>query len=251
MKKILLPFILLMGILPGLTAQDFIYLRDGGRISAKVQRIEHGKNIIYKEYGKPGSQLFSIKPSRVLMIAYENGTVRFFKKEKAIIQRYRFKKNFFTYHLGDLIINNFTVSYERLVKNGTIGLQIPLSFGYGNWQELGNFKNNFYSGVTVNFYPLGQGTWRYLLGPSLRFGSGNYEYYYYDTETDIYVDGTARNKFYGKLLINNGVMFTPIESLSITTVVSLGIRYFPEEKNHSGESFHTTAAFSFNISYRF
>ncbi len=250
MKKFVIALFLFAGISMALSAQDFIYLRDGSRIKSSIQRID-GKSILYKEYNNPDSPLYSLKASQVMMIAYENGNVKFFKKEKAIIQRYIFKKNFLTYHLADLIINNFTLSYEHLFKNGTIGLQIPVSFGYGEYYEFDSFKNNFYSGLSLNFYPLGQGKWRYLLGPALRIGQGDYDDEYYDFTTEQYVDQSQKGIFYGKLLINNGVMFTPIESLSVTAVLSLGVRYIPDLNIEDVDKVHTAAAFSFNMSYRF
>jgi hypothetical protein len=132
------------------------------------------------------------------------------------------------------------------LNSGKIGLQIPISFGYATGSNFGNdvLISQFYSGLYLNFYPTGQGKVRYMLGPGLRFGLGH-ENYYDDNGND-----SNNDTFYSKLLINNGIVFSPIESLSLSAVLSLGIRYFPEAHNED-EVVRTSAAFSFNLSYRF
>jgi len=248
MKKplLVLSFLLIFTIL---SAQDFIYLRDGSRVAANVKSIDN-KSVLYKDVNDPTGSTFSINKSQVMLIAYENGNLKFFKRKQTVIQRYSFKKNFLTYHLADLIINNFTLSYEHLFKNGSIGLQIPVSFGYGNYEENDGLKNNFYSGIYLNLYPTGQGKWRYFLGPAVRLGIADFENKWYNYPSGQLIDNSKHNFFYGKLFINNGVMFTPVSSLSIRCVLSLGIRYTPNITFISN-NIETAAAFSFNMSYRF
>ncbi len=243
MKKLLLA-ITLLTFSSGLFAQDYIYLRNQqGRIAAKNIKIGQA-GIWYEKYGTDDGTTFTLKPGQVSLIAYENGEVQMIQDEAKIIQSYDFKKNLITYHLTDLIISNFTISYERILSKGKIGIQIPLSFGYATGDNFGSdfLISKFYSGIYFNFYPNGQGKVRYLLGPGVRMGVGHDNHY---DSSQTYTD-----TFYGKLLINNGIIFSPIPDLSLSAVLSLGIRYYPEAE-FNNDVVRTTAAFTFNLSYRF
>ncbi|MCF6169812.1 MAG: hypothetical protein L3J66_02390 [Bacteroidales bacterium] len=232
----------------GLFAQDYIYLRDQQkRIAAKNIRIS-GSEIRYESYDKTGGQVYSLPSGQVSLVAYQNGEVRLIERKSKIISRYDFKRNLFTYHLFDLVVNNFTVSYERILKSGKIGIEIPLSFGYSeNNSGYDDLSNKFYSGLYLNFYPTGQGKVRYFMGPGIRIGVGHNDYGYYDGNN--YIENNS-DSFYGKLLVNNGIIYSPISTLSLSAILSLGIRYFPEA-NYSNEVVKTVAAFSFNLAYRF
>lgn len=244
-KTILLPIFILV-FSSGIFAQDYIYLRNQQtRIAAKNIKIS-GSEIRYELFDTDGGQVYSVNPNQVNLIAYESGEVRLMQRRARIIDAYQFNKNLLTYHLFDLVISNFTMSYERIMNSGKIGLQIPISFGYAKGNNFGNdvLINQFYSGLYLNFYPTGQGKVRYLLGPGLRVGLGHENYY------DGYGNKTGDDSFYSKLLINNGVVFSPIESLSLSVILSLGVRYFPEAHDDN-DVVRTSAAFSFNLSYRF
>lgn len=227
--------------------QDYIYLKDGSKLKTNIKEITK-TSIVYSDYDNPDNGIKLIVLSDVKLIAYADGkTVNYEKNGKANSDE--FTKNLIAYHLADLLINNFTMSYERLFRDGKMGVQIPISFGYkGDYQELGDFTSYFYTGVKLNFYPLGQKKWTYVLGPEFRIGNGNIEDYYYDP---YYGDNGYINEDvnYFKFHINNGVMFTPIKNLSLATVVSLGIRFVDNKK--VDEQFRTNGAVSFNMIYRF
>ncbi|RLD45644.1 MAG: hypothetical protein DRI88_08530 [Bacteroidetes bacterium] len=244
MKNIFILGITFLAFSSGLFSQDYIYLRDQQqRIAAKNISIS-ATEIWYEDYSSSEGHLYSIKPELVSLIAYENGEVRVIKSRAKDMNTYDFKKNLITYHLSDLIISNFTMSYERILQSGKLGIQIPVSFGYASGTNFGNnvLISKFYSGVYVNFYPNGQGKVRYLLGPGIRIGVGHDNH---NSNSQNYTD-----TFYGKLLINNGVVFSPIPDLSLSAVLSLGIRYYPEAVSYN-KDVRTTAAFTFNLSYRF
>jgi hypothetical protein len=246
MKKTTLLTIIILIFSSGLFAQDYIYLRNQkARIAAKNIRIS-GSEIRYERFDANDGQLYSIKPSLVNLIAYESGEVRLMQKRAKIINTYDFKKNLLSYHLFDLVISNFTMSYERILNSGKIGIQIPVSFGYASGNNFGNdvLISQFYSGIYLNFYPTGQGKVRYLLGPGVRVGVGHENIY------DQNGNKVQEDSFYSKLLVNNGVVFSPIQSLSLSAILSLGIRYFPEALSDDN-IMRTSAAFSFNLSYRF
>ncbi len=247
MTKYITSIIVLLFISISAISQDFIYKKDGGRIVAdKIEVLLDQTN--YAIFGDKSAELFSINNNEISFIAFENGEVSFFEKESRSRQRYNYKKNMINYHLFDLIVNNFKISYERIVAKGKIGIQIPIAFGYGD--ELSgydNIDNKFYTGVTLNFYPTGQGKVRYLMGPAIQVGSGNYDdSYSYGNNWDHKTYDT----FFLRFLINNGVMFSPIQELSLSVIGSIGIRYIEvTSENYNG--IKTVGAFAFNLSYRF
>lgn len=252
MKKTTLLVALFLSFSAGLFAQDYIYLldQDQSRIAAKNIRL--GKTEIkYENYEGTDGRIFLLNPTQVKLIAYENGDIKYMQvvevktKQK---EAYVFKKNLVSFHLFDLVFTNFTFSYERILNNGRVGFNIPLSFGYGSGNSAPNndyVVNKFYTGLTINFYPTGQGKVRYLVGPGLRIGLGHDNNMYNGS-----YDNEKPDTFYTKLLINNGVMFSPIPELSLSLIGSLGMRYYPEA-GENNEEVTTSAAFNFNLSYRF
>ena len=242
MKNLIILSVLFFVFSSGLFAQDYIYYRDQQkRIAAKNIKVSSAE-IRYENYDKNDGKIYIINPDMISLIAYENGETKHFQKKTDKVNTYEFSKNLITYHLFDLVLSNFTMSYERILSNGKIGIEIPVSFGYGAHNNVPDdfVINKFYSGLYINFYPTGQGKVRYFLGPGIRAGSGH----------DSHGNQTNPDSFYGKLLINNGVIFSPIQQLSLAAVLSLGIRYYPEAGQYN-EEVTTTAAFSFNLSYRF
>jgi hypothetical protein len=169
-----------------------------------------------------------------------------------------FAKNLITYHLFDVVYGDFTFSYERILASGTIGIKIPVGIGYAFTTGINGFNdtrvyNKIYSGIGVNFYPTGQGKWRYFVGPNIRVGYGKMvDYYsgYYD-EYGNWIDAeTSDEGLYTKFFMDNGVMFTPIRNFCVATVVGVGVRFFPESGNNHN-SVSPTGYFSLNMSYRF
>ncbi len=228
-------------------AQDYIYKKNQEqRIAASNVEISTHETT-YKAFGDSSGKVIPIPNSQISMITFENGEVKFFENKEKVTSRYNYKKNIINYHLFDLIVNNFKISYERIISNGKIGIQIPIAFGYGNGNSgFDDIRNNFYTGISVNFYPTGQGKVRYLMGPGIQIGTG-----YYNGGSSYPSGQTTKNIFVTRFLINNGVMFTPIEALSISLVGSIGIRIDNKNAQSDNEKVKTVGAFSANLSYRF
>lgn len=249
MKKSILLMLIAVTSVITLNAQDFIYQKDGNKVSAK--NIEILADITkYNKFEEENGKVFIIPNEEISFITYENGDVRFFERESKAIQRYNYKKNMINYHLFDLIVNNFKISYERIISKGKLGIQIPFAVGYGD--EISGYddvQNKFYTGITLNFYPTGQGKWRYFMGPSLTLGTGTYDNWnYYDIAPYYKQEDT----FVSRFLVNNGVMFSPIPELSLSAVGSIGIRYIDNASKDDGyDNIKTVGAFAFNLSYRF
>lgn len=233
-------------------AQDYIYLENkDGRIAATSIEVLSNETRYFK-YGDESGQVYSINNNQISMIAYENGQLKFFEKPSKIASSYNYKKNIIHYHLFDLVVNNFKLSYERIISQGKIGIQIPVAFGYGDeFSGFDNLVNNFYSGLSLNFYPTGQGKIRYFMGPGIQVGSGSYDYEYYPLGYGYPPVHQKQNTFLFRFLVNNGVIFSPIKELSLSAVGSLGIRYVEDTNYYDEDHVKTVGAFSFNLSYRF
>jgi hypothetical protein len=165
-----------------------------------------------------------------------------------------FKRNVFFYHLFDVVINDFTLSYERISRSGLVGVRIPLSAGYNveNEDNENDIKNLVYTGIGLNFYPTGQGKWKYFMGPNLRLGLGKiYSYVYDDGNWPQYEIKMKESEFfYVKLLVDNGVMFMPVKSFCFEIIGGLGVRYFDLPGSEEA-GVRSTAHFSVNLGYRF
>lgn len=248
MKKIVLSLLVILISISVVNAQDYIHQKDGNKVAAK--NIEILMDITkYNKFEEEDGKVLIIPNEEISFITYENGDVRFFERESRAIQRYNYKKNLINYHLFDLIVNNFKISYERIISKGKLGIQIPFAVGYSD--DLSGYddvQNKFYTGVTLNFYPTGQGKWRYFMGPSLTLGSGTYDTWHDNYYSSYY---TKKETFVLRFLVNNGVMFSPIPELSLSAIGSIGIRYIDNTSGSSYDNIKTVGAFAFNLSYRF
>lgn len=261
MKKSILILLLFAFALTAFS-QDIIYKTDGSKEEAKITLVGD-REIQFKKFSNPDGPVYSIYKSEILMITYENGDYEMYsnKNNEAKLAKQElaenYKANLISYHLFDVIYGDFTISYERILASGTVSINIPVGFGYAyNSDYINNrnewVKNLIYSGIGVNFYPTGQGKWRYFLGPNIRVGYGKQSYwdegwdeygnYYYDEE---YTEG-----IYTKFFVDNGLMFTPVKNFSISAIVGVGVRYFPQA-NYYNNTVMPTGNFSMNINYRF
>lgn len=252
MKKFVVLSVVFLFLTASVVAQDYIYKRhQEGRIATSIIDVLSYETI-YKIFGEESGQVFSIQNNEISMITFENGDVRFFEKEERVINRNNYNKNIIHYHLFDLIVNNFKLSYERIISQGKIGIQIPIAIGYGDGDNISGFDNvynRFYTGLTVNFYPTGQGKVRYFMGPALQIGTGYFENY--NGSSGGYPSNSNINTFVLRFLVNNGIIFTPNKALSISLVGSLGIRYTDKTRNQNENNVKTVGAFATNLSYRF
>jgi hypothetical protein len=244
-------------------AQDVIYLKNGSKEESKITMIG-SKEIQYKKFGNLEGPVYTLAKSEIMMITYENGDYEMFTSQADVSKQSKeelktnYTKNLIGYHLFDVVYGDFTFSYERILSSGTIGIVIPVGFGYAYNSDYFNnnenwLKNGIYSGIGINFYPTGQGKWRYFLGPQVRVGYGKQTYW--ADEWDQYGNyvgyyETSAEGIYTKFIVDNGIMFTPVRNLSISAIVGFGVRFFPEAA-YDYNVVMPTGYFSMNINYRF
>lgn len=259
MKKVLLFTLLsVFGFMTISFAQDVIYKKDGSKEEVKVTLVGE-KEIQYKKFSNPDGPVYSLPKHEIVLITYENGEFEtIVTKESAGMPlktdfTVNFAKNIISYHMFDLVFGDFTFSYERLLNNGMVGFKIPVAMGYYYYSDFGNFNSIIYSGLGVNFYPTGQGRWRYFVGPQVRAGIGEeneWIEYYDDYGNYLYSDDIENRGFYTQFFIDNGVTFLPVRNFGISVIASIGVRYFPEAA-YDSDALRPDGQFAVNISYRF
>lgn len=242
-------------IFSGSFAQDVIHLIDGTEIKAKVVEI-NPQYVIYEDYNNPSSPTYLKKRAEVSKIVYENGKVDNLQGETTNVEGVLYGRNLFGYCLSDVLFNDFTLFYEYISKNQKVGFKIPFSMGYDIKDNPDNLANLFSSGFGINFYPTGQGKWKYFMGPNIKFGLANYYQYYYYWDPNIgdfgsYVQQDVdEDFFYFRMLVDNGIIYSPIKNFCISGSCGLGVRYFDLSEDYDGGS-KSSAHVNLNICYRF
>lgn len=259
---ILLTLATLFMSMHSLHSQDILYKKDGSKEETKIILVGE-REIQYKRYNNPDGPVYSIGKDKITLITYENGEYELVTTKQSVAAEAKleltqnFARNIIKYHLFDVVYGDFTFSYERILSSGTIGIVIPVGLGYAyNTDYFSSseiVKNMFYSGIGVYVYPTGQGKWRYFLGPNVRVGYGKQNYWmtYWDENGNyLYDDEETAEGIYTKFMVDNGVVFTPVRNLSLSAVVGVGVRYFPQAF-YSYDAFLPTGTFMVNIGYRF
>lgn len=250
-KRIALIAVLLISIAAShIIAQDTIVFKSNQRTAAIVKEITD-LEIRYKRFGNPEGPVFVTQKSNVHKIIFENGDLMQLSKQK---KKTGYGRNILSYHLFDFVYQDFSMSYELISKNGKLGYKIPVAIGFGNTDREGPrlFTNTFYSGFGLNAYIFGQKKVSYFMGPEIHIGIGKDDYYYYDWE----YSGTGYDEtlefVYGRLLINNGIAFSPIHNFRLAAVMGLGVRYYDTGKEYyDDDGFRSTAYFTFSMGLRF
>jgi hypothetical protein len=269
MKKFFAAFLLLFFAL-GLTSysQDILYKKDGSKEEVKVLEI-NTYEITYKKASNPDGPAYVINRGEVVLISFANGEHELItpvteekggETEATVVREKPFTKdytrNIMSFHMFDVVFGDIAFSYERILADGRLGIKIPFSFGfYGiNPDDTPfDFNNLFYSGFGLNFYPTGQGRVRYFLGPNFRLGVGrasDYYYYYDEWGNYVYDEYYEYNSFYMKYFIDNGVTFMATRNLSISAILSVGLRYVADPGDYVNH-IQPDGQFAINLGLRF
>lgn len=235
------------------SAQELLYFANGNILKTS-NTILTTDSVSFQIFNSSQRQ-YSINKNELVKMITEEGDIIEFTGKYIEHSNSGLSKNSVSFNTLGIPMGRFTMSYQFLNKKGNLGVEIPVSIGLFTDAYLDplpeifdiEMYSMFYSGVTLNWYPMGQKKVNYILGPSLRIGVGKENYYYcYDCDYEY-----DRNKqmFYTKLLINNGLVLTPNKHFSMSFIFSLGVMFrdnFPDEK-----TFGTTADFQFNLAYLF
>jgi hypothetical protein len=247
--KIASLFIIFMSMTVMIKAQDIIYLYNGKQIKVKIDNIT-SQQIRYKPFENLDGPIKIIDKKAVLMIVYEDGHSDVFaqgNKKSPKSDSIKLGNNLISFHVLDILFNDLTLSYERILPKGYLGLTFPVSLGIGEGVgSIFNFVDVYSGGIGLNYYPSGQKNINYLMGIILKAGKGK------STDNSIYVNNVAPEMFYSRILINNGFCFCPVPGMRISLYFSLGLSYYDKYwRDNRPAGFYQSAGFSFNTSCRF
>ena len=246
----LVSFVCLIGF--STQSQDTIFLKSNEKVVAIISEINN-LEIRYKEFSNPTGPEYVIEKNSVNKMVFNNGDIKIIS---GVSLNKKYGRNIFAYHIFDIIYKDFSFSYEHIFKNGKLGLKIPVAVGYNTKDGRDGpreYTNLFYSGVGLNVYLMGQRMASYFIGPEIHLGQGQEENYVEDYNN--YTSTTYYDKFfYWRLIINNGISFSPIPNFRLVAVLGLGVRNYsiPESKDdYNNGGFRSTAHFTISMGYRF
>jgi len=226
--------------------QDTVLLKSGTKVIADVTAISDTE-VRYKELSNPDGPEYILNKNSVEKISFSNGEIKMFLI-KADNKQYG--SNIISYHIFDVIYQDFTIAYEYITKSGMTGIRIPLSIGFNTESDRDgpfNYKNLVYTGAGFNIYLLGQRKASYFMGPEIDFGVGRS----FTSEYDLYDYIYKKTDFiYGRLLINNGISVNPVTNFRLSAMLGIGIRYFDLAESQDG-GVRSSAYFTFSMGYRF
>lgn len=248
--------------LTGFTAQsqDIITLKDGRTVETVVIEVNK-KDVVYRKFANPKGPQYRIEVKDVQRINYESGAVDEFNAPKNTasskspieMMPSEFGRNIISVDAFTLLFQNVELSYERILgPQGRLGLRVPISVNMagGNDQNIfAGTRNVMNTGLDFNFYPMGQGTSRMFIGPSVKVGQARTSYTYYDD----FIGGnisTEGNSSYFAFLLRVGYLYTPVKELSLGFAFGLGTRrYFTNIPTYNAAS--GAANLQFSLGYRF
>jgi hypothetical protein len=175
-----------------LNAQDQLFLRDGKIISCKIVALSE-RTISYRDTTESMS-LITISKQKVLMAEYKTGSVYTFSSfnegnstpinnqkplKKAISEDELMPTSIVASNIPALFVGRFTLSYEHLFYNKTIGVKVPLIITSNFILKKSNDRLNygFISGIDINFYNEVEvdlpyfDDLKYFIGPRIRYGT--------------------------------------------------------------------------------
>ena len=201
-------FLFLVFSISAVYSQDQLFFRKGTSLTCKIVAISE-KTITYRDT-IVGAPLVTVPKTEVILAEYKTGEVYIFssgnsigieapeetreqRKERKMKewkeQEQGLSDNILGFYIPDLVLGRFTVSYERLIANKTIGITIPVSLTYDSFGALAAATStsssgtgttapvtrtrgvNIIAGIDVNYYYDLKPQLKYYFGPRLRYGT--------------------------------------------------------------------------------
>jgi hypothetical protein len=205
-------FVFFAFVAGSLYSQDQLFFRKGTSIACKIVAISE-KTITYRDT-VPGASLITVPKADVILAEYKTGEVYIFSSENPLVpppevmetreqrkerkmnewkaKEQELSDNILGFYIPDLFFGRFTVSYERLLANKSVGIKVPLSLTYdllgalaeasANSTSVNNGTTvsspvtrtkgvNFITGVDVSYYYDLKPALKYYFGPRIRYGT--------------------------------------------------------------------------------
>lgn len=287
--KVHIVLLMLLFISLKILAQDKVFLRDGKVISCKIVAISEN-TISYKDT-VINAPIITLSKKDVLLTEYKTGEIYMFSNEEKILkvenevietreqrkerkmkewkeQETSLSNNILGFYIPELILGRFTVSYERLLANKSVGIKIPLSLTYNPFGALSsmsssnsssvnttsgstnsNSSNNnvyekgkrgvgFITGIDVNYYHDIKPSLKYYFGPRLRYG------------TDMMLGGIEGLTFQ----LQNGIFKSSGKRFTSTLGIGFGFFKLSERYANTGnydvKQVYPWASFTWRLGFR-
>jgi hypothetical protein len=153
--------------------------------------------------------------------------------------------------LSDVLVRRISLEYERVLADGKMSFNIPFSITISPFEDLWSDEVHWWAGMGVKFYPTGQGTVRYFLGPEFRVISVTENEYdwYYDSYGDYRETSTQEDYVNTAFLINNGLIYSPTDSFFVS--LNLGVGFLSRNPDSYYEALIPFATPSFRLGFKF
>lgn len=149
--------------------------------------------------------------------------------------------------LSDVLVRRISLEYERVLADGNMSFHIPFSVTISPFEDPWSDDLHWWAGMGVKFYPTGQGTVRYFLGPEFRVMSVTESGYYgYYDSSQTYADEDYINTAF---LINNGLIYSPTDNFFVSA--NLGIGFLSRNPDSYYEALVPYATPSFRLGFKF
>ncbi|MCX6270769.1 MAG: hypothetical protein NTU44_06035 [Bacteroidetes bacterium] len=231
-------------------SQDVIIKRNKEELKVKVVTIGE-KSVFYRASGDEKGPQYELGKDKIAEIRLENGTI-----VPIASAPNGFKRNRISLDILDIALGEVALKLERISANGQLGWYLPVAVSYYDG-GMYDYDNMVYSGFGLNYYPTGQGTWKYFCGLEMNVGYGTFyhleQHYYYDPFGYTYYTGNDKDVegVYTRFLIYNGVIYSPTENFSVDLHLGLGMRNAFIEGLNQDERINPNANIGVCMSFRF
>jgi len=135
-------------------------------------------------------------------------------------------KNNLSLMMSDVLMKRISIEYEHIMgENGNMSINLPASVAIGEQIDVYDDNVKWWAGLGMKFYPTGQGTIRYFVGPEVRIISANNTVYDYESG---YTREYEENLIHTAFLLNNGMIYEPTKGFIFT--VSMGLGFMSKDK---------------------
>ena len=237
-------FLLLFLFLSPLTsmAQDVLFKTDGSKEEVKMLEIS-STEVRFKKFSNLDGPVYVLPRTETVMVIYENGVHEVLSVKETVATPtpgysgsrrnygsrdpqlldetpYQKKRNLVGINYFNLLFQDVTIHYERIILDGKFGVKVPLDIGFGT-QLFAPSNNVISSGLHLHFYPNGQGKVRYYTGPAVKFGSMRTWSFQQDDWGNW--DNIQSTKAYYGVYYLNGVNLQASPSVNVAFELGLGV----------------------------
>lgn len=247
---------------------DTIVQKNGLRSPVKIVEINFDE-VKFTVPGDPENKISSLKFNSIKMVITASGArinydvtpEEHAKKKNEMMQGtgdtsvMTFRRNLAGINVTQLIFNTVGVSYQHIIKDGSLGIKIPFFYnlnpeivGLGNVNEhdINPLYRKFTTGMEICLYPFYQKRFSYFIGPA--FQVGMYDYLAAN-ENNPYEMIRKTDGLHTSFIINNGALVRISENFYCDFSAGLGIQ--KDESHKAGEDIRVRGSFQFNVGYGF